>query len=443
MAPAHPGRPGPCRAPTPRRRLPAGSILLPAALLMLAGQPSSAQAPEPPRNPVRALEGVERDLREGQRRDAELAREAERLAAEMGALRARLIRAAEDAGRLEEELAGLEEKLRILGEQETVQLGRLEEERERTAGLLGALLRLSRVPTEALVMRPEAPIDTLRSALLLRSTVPELERRAEALRGAIRHLAELRADIAARRAQAGQARAELAERSSEMRALVAQRQELAARNETERERLARRAAGLAAQAGDLRELLERLEAEREAAAAEERRRAEAAARAAAQEAAAQERARERERRAAAVAARPPEAPGDAGEARMPLPVAGTVRLRYGESDPFGNASRGLRIEARPGAAVVSPHEGSIMFAGPFKGYGQILIVEHANGYHSLIAGLGRIDARVGQQVLAGEPVGAMAAPQDGNPDLYYELRRNGQPINPQRGLSALGGKGHG
>jgi murein hydrolase activator len=426
----------------PRRRLPAGSLLLPAALLMLAAQPASAQAPEPPRNPVRALEGVERDLREGQRRDAELAREAERLAAEMGALRARLIRTAEDAGRLEEELAELEEKLRILAEQETVQLGRLEEERERIAGLLGALQRLSRVPTEALVMRPEAPIDTLRSALLLRSTVPELERRAEALRGAIRHLADLRADIAARRARAGQARAELAERSSEMQALVAQRQELAARNETERGRLARRAAGLAAQAGDLRELLERLEAEREAAAAEERRRAEAAARAAA-EAAARERAREQETRAAAVAARPPEAPGDAGEARVPLPVAGTVRLRYGESDRFGNASRGLRIEARPGAAVVSPHDGSIMFAGPFKGYGQILIVEHANGYHSLIAGLGRIDAGVGQQVLAGEPVGAMAASQDGNPDLYYELRRNGQPINPQRGLSALGGKGHG
>jgi murein hydrolase activator len=426
----------------PRRRLPAGSILLPAALLLLAAQPASAQAPEPPRNPVRALEGVERDLREGQRRDAELAREAERLAAEMGALRARLIRAAEDAGRLEEELAELEEKLRILAEQETVQLGRLEEERERIAGLLGALQRLSRVPTEALVMRPEAPIDTLRSALLLRSTVPELERRAEALRGAIRHLADLRADIATRRARAEQARAELAERSSEMQALVAQRQELAGRNETERERLARRAAGLAAQAGDLRELLERLEAEREAAAAEERRRAEAAARVAA-EAAARERAQEQERRAAAVAARPPEAPGDDGEARMPLPVAGAVRLRYGESDRFGNASRGLRIEARPGAAVVSPHDGSIMFAGPFKGYGQILIVEHANGYHSLIAGLGRIDARVGQQVLAGEPVGAMAASQDGNPDLYYELRRNGQPINPQRGLSALGGKGHG
>lgn len=421
--------------------------LLPAALLLaLAGAvpPALAQAPEPPRNPVRALEGAERGLREGEMLDAELAREAERLAREMGTLRARLIETAEEAARLEEELAGIEEKLRILGEQEALQTRRLEEERARTADLLGALQRLSRVPTEALVMRPEAPLDTLRSALLLRSTVPELERRAQALAGAIRHLSDLRSDIAARRTRAEQARAELAGRMEEMQVLVAQRQDLASRNEAERKTLARRTAGLAAEARDLRELLERLEAERAAAAAEERRQAEAAARAAAEEAARREQERrEQERRAALAAARPPEAPGDDGEARMPLPVSGTVRLRYGEADRFGNASRGLRIETRPGAAVISPHDGSIMFAGPFRGYGQILIVEHANGYHSLIAGLGRIDAQVGQQVLAGEPVGAMAASQTGNPDLYYELRRNGQPINPQRGLSALGGKGHG
>jgi murein hydrolase activator len=84
-----------------------------------------------------------------------------------------------------------------------------------------------------------------------------------------------------------------------------------------------------------------------------------------------------------------------------------------------------------------------MFAGPFRGYGLILIVEHPNGYHSLIAGLGRIDTAVGQHVLAGEPVGVMGSPTDGNPELYFELRRNGQPINPQRGMSASDGKGQG
>ncbi|HSK38939.1 MAG TPA: peptidoglycan DD-metalloendopeptidase family protein, partial [Arenibaculum sp.] len=144
---------------------------------------------------------------------------------------------------------------------------------------------------------------------------------------------------------------------------------------------------------------------------------------------------------AAAAIRPPSPPGR--EAATLLPATGKVILRYGEADEFGNASRGLTIATRPGAAVISPFDGSIMFAGPFKGYGQILIVEHADGYHSLIAGLGRIDTRVGQQVLAGEPIGAMATRGDGTPDLYFELRRKGQPINPQRGISASNGRGQG
>jgi murein hydrolase activator len=70
----------------------------------------------------------------------------------------------------------------------------------------------------------------------------------------------------------------------------------------------------------------------------------------------------------------------------------------------------------------------VVFAGPFRGYGQLLIIEHSEGYHSLMAGMGRIDTSVGARVLAGEPIGAMA--EDGTPSLYVELRRDGQPINP-------------
>ncbi|WP_040846692.1 murein hydrolase activator EnvC family protein, partial [Nitrospirillum viridazoti] len=110
-------------------------------------------------------------------------------------------------------------------------------------------------------------------------------------------------------------------------------------------------------------------------------------------------------------------------------------------DAVGTTSRGVRISARAGSPVVAPYEGSVVFAGPFKGYGLILIVEHPNGYHSLIAGLGRIDTRVGQRVLTGEPMGAMAS--DGTPTLYFELRRGGQPINPLRGFAGTEGKGQG
>jgi septal ring factor EnvC (AmiA/AmiB activator) len=84
--------------------------------------------------------------------------------------------------------------------------------------------------------------------------------------------------------------------------------------------------------------------------------------------------------------------------------------------------------------VVAPWDGRVEFAGPFRGYGQILIIEHGDGYHSLLAGLERIDVAVGQALVAGEPVGVVKS-GEGKPSLYLELRRHGQPIDPLPWLS--------
>ena len=86
--------------------------------------------------------------------------------------------------------------------------------------------------------------------------------------------------------------------------------------------------------------------------------------------------------------------------------------------------------------MVSPYSGTIVFAGPFRSYGQLLIIEHGDGYHSLLAGLSRIDGTVGQWVAAGEPVGAMAPLSVGGPSLYVELRHNGEPVDPLPWLAA-------
>jgi len=108
--------------------------------------------------------------------------------------------------------------------------------------------------------------------------------------------------------------------------------------------------------------------------------------------------------------------------------------RWGERDELGATARGLTFASRSGAQVVALWDGRVEFAGPFRGYGQILIIEHGDGYHSLLAGLERIDATVGQTVVAGEPVG-IASSADGKPSLYLELRRHGQPIDPLPWLS--------
>jgi septal ring factor EnvC (AmiA/AmiB activator) len=112
------------------------------------------------------------------------------------------------------------------------------------------------------------------------------------------------------------------------------------------------------------------------------------------------------------------------------PVRGSLLIGFGEPGLDGSISQGVVLETQPEAQVVAPHDGQVVFRGPFRGYGEILIMEHRGGYHSLLAGLGRVDVVVGQWLLAGEPVGVTEAPKDGKARLYVELRRGGHPIDP-------------
>ena len=108
-----------------------------------------------------------------------------------------------------------------------------------------------------------------------------------------------------------------------------------------------------------------------------------------------------------------------------MPVSGIIRINYGQQDEIGAPSEGLHIEGRQGGLVVSPMGGIVRYTGPFRRYGQLIIVEHKKGYHSLVAGLARIDTVVGQSLAAGEPIGIL-----GDANLYYELRYKGRPVNP-------------
>jgi septal ring factor EnvC (AmiA/AmiB activator) len=128
-------------------------------------------------------------------------------------------------------------------------------------------------------------------------------------------------------------------------------------------------------------------------------------------------------------------PFSAAKGRMPYPARGKVVARYGETNEVGTINKGLVIATRGSAQVVAPYDGHVAFAGEFRGYGLLLIIEHGEGYHTLLAGMDRIDSTVGQRVVAGEPVGIMGG-NEARPTLYVELRRNGQPVNPLPWLTA-------
>ena len=114
--------------------------------------------------------------------------------------------------------------------------------------------------------------------------------------------------------------------------------------------------------------------------------------------------------------------------KLSMPAKGTVVTAYGEQKVKGVTSKGIMIKTRNEAQVIAPYDGTVAFAGPFRGYGNLIIIEHGDGYLSLLAGLGSLDCEVGQLLLAGEPVGQMPDSKDSK--LYVEMRRNNNPINP-------------
>jgi murein hydrolase activator len=414
------------------------AILLP---LAIAGSLASFATLGAEDAPEQKLRSVEQQLNRSRAEQEGYAKQAEALAIELATLRADAVSAAEAARAHETALSDLEIQLAALTADEWEKTLALAHQREREAQLLIALERLSLNPPEALAFGPVAPNDAIRSGILLGAAVPRLEEAARALRAQLAELQTLRDTIRQRRESVEGERRGLQKEQSKVQELVARKSELRDRALQGAEKSGQRLAQLSAQAGDLKELIERLEAERKAR----------------EEAAQRESARQEAERQARLAAlprvEPAPTPGQAevvtapnpvrvdptkpktirpfAKARgaMVFPVSGTLVLRYGEPNQFGVSNKGLTLATRPGAIVVAPFDGQIEFAGPFQGYGQILIIQHGDGYHSLLAGLDRIDGAVGEWLVAGEPVGAMAS-TDPKPRLYLELRHNGQPINP-------------
>ncbi|MEM9312248.1 MAG: peptidoglycan DD-metalloendopeptidase family protein, partial [Pseudomonadota bacterium] len=100
---------------------------------------------------------------------------------------------------------------------------------------------------------------------------------------------------------------------------------------------------------------------------------------------------------------------------------------FGEQRASGLRSKGLTLSPEPGAQIVSPARGRVVFSGPYEGFGRIVIIEHADGLTSLITGLSRVDVEVGDSVIVGAPLGVA----DGEGGVIgVELRNQGEPVNP-------------
>jgi septal ring factor EnvC (AmiA/AmiB activator) len=370
-------------------------------------------------DPSDRLKDVERERDESRNRAATLQNEADAASAEAARLRFESVAAAKKAQDLESSLSVMEADLARLDAEEKAKTNALNAERDRLAGLLAAMERIARHPPAALIAEPDGPADAVRGAILLRASVPAVEDRARSLRGELTELASLRAEISNRRAEAADAGRALEGELRRIASLAEEKTKFESRARAESRDEAKRAAQLAAKADDLRELLARIEAGRKAAPPP----------------------KPKPKPQVAHAAPGPAPAREAATAF--LPARGEVVRGFGDDDEAGGKAKGLTIRTRQGAQVVSPADGEVVFAGPFRGYGQLLIIATGEDYHALLGGLDHIDAEVGQSVLAGEPVGTMRGSPKGAPDLYFELRRKGQPINPLPWLAAGNSKVNG
>ena len=360
-------------------------------------------------------------------------------------LREALVASAEKRKDLERQVIANEDRLDGLTDKEKGVKASLHERRGLLAEVLAALQRMGRNPPPALLVTPDDALSSVRSAILLGAVVPGIRTETEKLATDLQALADLRKEIAAEREKYVTIMAAAIEEEQKMTLLVAENDKLNVKNRAELESEKKRAAELAARATSLEGLISSLESEiASARKAAEAARAEEAKR---QRLTASERARldadtglpDKNRIAPAYAF-------SALKAKLQLPVAGDLLRRFGDDDGTGHPAQGITVAAKAGMVVTAPADGWIMFAGPFRSYGQMIIMNAGDGYHIVMSGLDSVTARQGQFAVAGEPLGQMGEKriasaaglhlETDRPTLYIEFRKDGKPVDSRPWWSA-------
>ena len=347
-------------------------------------------------------------------------------------LNAQLIDIAARVRGVETRISDAEGRLRPLDGREQQIRASLDSRRSEIVEVLAALQRAGRRAPPALLVRPEDALQSLRTAMLLGSVVPEMRARAEKLVSELGELIALRKAIATERDQLAIDRDKIKEDQTRLASLVDERQRKQSAIEKDMEAENARAVTLSRQVDSLQGLIAKMEQDLKSAA----KAAEIAS---------------LKGTPAALNGKPnlgalkdpgrlsPAVAFASAKGLFGMPVNGVKIREFGGSDGVGGAEKGISLSTRAGAQVTTPCDGWVVYAGPFRSYGQLLILNAGGGYHVLIAGMERISVNIGQFVLTGEPVATMGttsqvasiiAANASQPVLYIEFRKDGTPIDP-------------
>jgi murein hydrolase activator len=413
----------------------AGTAVLAASLAATCAALAEPAAPSNPPAPTDqqrsdkelALRGGEDTQRQSDEQRRAIQTEIDSVRADRARLSAALIETTAKVQDAERGAAAASDKLASLNATADGLSRSLERRRAVIADVLAALQRMGSHPPPAILVKPDDMSEAVRAATVLASVIPELKSEIEAARRDLDALAKTRESIARERDALTEQGRSLAADKIRLAALIDARQQSLASAQDALGSQQQRAAELGKKATSLKDLISRLDSETAAHATEVA-------------AATEIEARAQAGRGAEMARLKPEIAFADAKGRVPLPAAGAVLKTFGSPDDFGGIERGVSLATPAAATVSAPVDGSVIFAGVYRSYGQLLIIDAGGGYYVLLAGMDRINVQSGEFILAGEPVGVMgdgstrmataAAVGAARPVLYIELRKDGTAIDP-------------
>ncbi len=348
------------------------------------------------------LREVEAQLRQERLTQKESERKASLLTKEVQTVQGQLVSTAKQIQSHEDRLSLLEQKKVELEERKKHLEQRLNLSNKQMARIMKGLQTLALRPTELLIFQTKTPVNMFRSRNLMKYSLPVIGQVRDQTLADLTELSHIRQEIFQKMTDIQVTYTNLKDKTDQMNRLLLQKKLMQAQYTAYYNESKKKAEALAAKAQDLKDLLQKLEKEK----------------------------REAKQRQPSKASAKPVLAGDFSKAygHLAWPVSGQLTQKYGDQSASGVHAKGIILKTRPLAQITSVYDGTILFAGPFQNYGQLLIIDHGDEYLTVLAGLGHMDVTVGQEVLAGEPIGAMS---DSYTDLYLEMRYRGQAIDPE------------
>lgn len=361
-------------------------LLFVCALCLCLAAPSFAQNQED-------LAKVEKQLSQHKASAAELEEKEKKASEELEGLRQKLIEATNELQEKEKEQQELEAKLVSFEKEVALRESVLDVSREKLMSLISAILQLNRRPPVLFLLLEKSEEDHVHRTILLRSMLPHLKDETAKLMKEIDDFETLRGQASAQKKVVTAAQQNLQWQRHNLDQMIQSRQGYLQKTVAEKEAIAKQLEALTGEAKDLRQLMEKVS-----------------------------------NPSWGNTVKGLDTSAIRMRSGLKIPVVGEVVRDFGAKDDFGVASEGVTVRGAPGGLIVAPQSGKVVFVGPFRGYGQIVILQHPKGYHSFLAGFGRIDADMGQVVEAGEPLGAL--PAQGRPEFYFEWRKGNDPVDP-------------